>query len=245
MNKCIEKVGQYIYERCTKYFSFLLIFLILLFVFRPYDRSGFYTGAWQFCLTGVFIASIFNVQHTKAVTRWIIGLGVPALFCNWFMLIYQDFIFTTLFYLLTFSFIMVCSGSIISKVLLNAKVTMETLRGVVCVYFMIAFGFAFLFVMIEYLVPDSFILTADARHFYEHTHVLSEMMYFSFVTLLSIGFGTINAVKDVAQTFTVIEGIVGQFYVAILVARLIGVYSYYADVKRAGRKRKKELFPEH
>lgn len=173
------------------------------------------------------------------MTIVIIAFAIPALLCNWLMLIYQTWIFTTLFYLLTFVFIMVCAASIISKVLMNAKVTMETLRGVVCVYLMIAFAFAFLFVMIEYVVPGSFLLTDEAREFYVQTHILSEMMYFSFVTLLSIGFGTINAVKDASQTFTILEGMIGQFYVAILVARLIGVYSYYAERER---KNKKKLF---
>ncbi|MCB1117087.1 MAG: hypothetical protein KDK50_00745 [Chlamydiia bacterium] len=244
IRKAYRDIWSYIVEKCTKYFSFLLVFLILLFVFRPYDRGGVYSSVWQFCLTGVFISSIFNVQHTKAVTWIIVLLGVPALVCNFLMFFYEDFIYTTLFYLLTFGFIMVCSGSIISKVLLNARVTMETLRGVVCVYFMIAFGFAFLFVMIEYVVPGSFVLDPEARNFYNHTRILSEMMFFSFVTLLSIGFGTINAIKDVAQTFTIIEGIIGQFYVAILVARLLGIYSYYADAKQAKRS-KKHVFPEH
>lgn len=244
IRKVYRDIGHYLIEKCTKYFSFLLVFLFLLFIFRPYDRGGVYTGIWQIALTGVFISSIFNVQHTKTVTWIIVMLGVPALICNGLMFFYESFIFTTLFYLLTFAFIMVSAGSIISKVLLNARVTMETLRGVVCVYFMIAFGFAFLFVMIEYIVPGSFILDPEARNFYNHTRILSEMMYFSFVTLLSIGFGTINAVKDVAQTFTVIEGTIGQFYVAILVARLLGIYSFYADVKQA-RRSKKQVFPEH
>ena len=231
------------YSIFSKYFSLLLLFLILLFVFRPYDRGGFYNAMWQLCLTGVFIASIFNVKHSKLTTWLFIGLGIPALIFNWLMLAYQLPIFVILFFVLTFIFIMFSSGSIISKVILNAKVTLETLRGVVCVYFMIAFGFAFIFVLIEYLAPGSFILPNGSSTNYVHTHLLSEMMYFSFITLLSIGFGTINAVKDIAQTFTVLEGIVGQFYVAILVARLIGVYSYYTDLKRS--KKKKELFPEH
>lgn len=222
----------------TNYFSLLLIFLILLFIFRPYDRGGLYTSTWQLCLTGVFISSIFNVKHSKTMTWAIISLGIPALISNWLMIIYQLPIFAVLFYSLTFLFIVISAISIVDKVILNARVTMETLRGVICVYLMIGFAFAFAYVLIEYLVPNSFLLDEGAREFYVHTHLLSQMMYFSFVTLLSIGFGTINAVQDAAQTIVIIEGMIGQFYVAILVARLIGVYSYYAH------KSHKELFPD-
>ena len=236
----LEKIKSFcnrLYRYVTNYFSLLLTFLVLLFVFRPYDRGGFYTSTWQLCLTGVFISSIFNVKHSTAMTWTIISFGIPALISNWLMIIYQEPIFVILFFGLTFLFIVVCAISIIDKVILNARVTMETLRGVICVYFMIGFAFAFVYVLIEYLGPNSFILEEEARQFYVHTHLLSEMMYFSFVTLLSIGFGTINAVHDVAQTFVIIEGVIGQFYVAILVARLIGVYSFYAQ------RNKKELFP--
>ncbi|HPE85488.1 MAG: hypothetical protein KDK44_02045 [Chlamydiia bacterium] len=215
----------------------------MLFVFRPYDRGGFYYATWQLALTGVVISSIFNVKHSRAGTWLFIGLGIPALIFNWLMILHPLPFFVYAFFILTFIFIMVSSASIILKVILNANVTLETLRGVVCVYFMIAFGFAFMFVLIEYTKPGSFLLETNTTVGFLHTHLLSEMMYFSFVTLLSIGFGTINAIGDVAQTFTILEGMIGQFYVAILVARLIGVYSYYADLRAS--KKKKELFPEH
>ena len=52
-------------------------------------------------------------------------------------------------------------------------------------------------------------------------------MYFSFVTLLTIGYGDITALKDLAQTCSILEGIAGQFYIAILVSRLVAVYSFY------------------
>jgi hypothetical protein len=51
------------------------------------------------------------------------------------------------------------------------------------------------------------------------------MLYFSFVTLLTIGYGDIIPVNDIAQTAVVFEGMIGQFYVAILVARLVSLYS--------------------
>ncbi len=57
------------------------------------------------------------------------------------------------------------------------------------------------------------------------------MLYFSFVTLLTIGYGDITAVKDTAQTAVIMEGIIGQFYIAILVARIVSIYSFFSDKK--------------
>lgn len=58
-----------------------------------------------------------------------------------------------------------------------------------------------------------------------YAETISDLLYFSFITLLTVGFGDIIAVKDTAQTAVVFEGMIGQFYVAILVARLVSLYS--------------------
>jgi voltage-gated potassium channel len=88
-----------------------------------------------------------------------------------------------------------------------------------------------LYYHIEYIVPGSFHLLERDTSFVTYSRDLAQMMYFSFVTLLTIGFGDITPLKDVAQTAVVIEGIIGQFYVAILVARIVSVYAFFSDKK--------------
>jgi hypothetical protein len=92
---------------------------------------------------------------------------------------------------------------------------------------MVAFGFSFTYLFIAYLLPGSFQFESSIPSTMTHSHFLSEMMYFSFVTLLTIGYGDITAIHDVAQTLTILEGIIGQFYIAILVSRLVAVYSFF------------------
>lgn len=218
---------------CKSYFNLLLIFLILLFLFRPYNRSAVYIAIWQFCFTGVFLSSILNCRHHKTTKVIATFLAAPALLCNWFAHFYSITAFELAHTFLTFAFICVCAGSIISRVILNARVTLETLRGVVCVYFMIAFAFAYLYMMIEYWVPGSFyflegIIDLPSKSILNYNHVMSESIFFSFVTLLTIGYGNIHAISDVAQTASILEGMLGQFYIAILVSRIISVYSFYS-----------------
>ncbi len=55
------------------------------------------------------------------------------------------------------------------------------------------------------------------------------MLYLSFITLLTIGFGDIVPIRDMGQTAVVLEGIIGQFYIAILVSRLVGIYSFNSN----------------
>jgi len=94
---------------------------------------------------------------------------------------------------------------------------------------MVAFVFAYVYYLIEFVTPGTFRLATEGLSVFSYTQYLSEMLYFSFVTLLTIGYGDIVAIKDVGQTAAVLEGIIGQFYVAILVARLVSVYTFYGD----------------
>lgn len=205
----------------------LLVYLILLFFFRPSDKGMVYIGLWQLIFTGVFFASVFNCQHTVHTKALSICFGIPALILNWVAIFYPLTWIIALFLACTTIFIAICAVSILARVILHAKVTLETLRGAICVYFMFGFAFAFCFYFIDIVYPASFHIDGNTFAGYSHTHYMSEMFYFSFVTLLTIGFGDIVPAREVAQTFTILEGIIGQFYIAILVARLVSVYALF------------------
>ena len=57
--------------------------------------------------------------------------------------------------------------------------------------------------------------------------------HFSFVTLTSLGYGDITPVTDHARSLAFLEAIVGNLYLAVLVARLVGMYRPHSDVSTA------------
>lgn len=209
------------------YFSQLLISLILLFVLRPYNRGVIYGAIWGVLFIIVFLSAIFNCRHSKKVKIGSILFAVPTIIIQGIHLIFPNQILWIILLIFTIIFIFITTVSIIKQVVLNAKVQLETLRGVVCAYFMIAFGFAFIYYLLDTISPGVFYASHFDPEAITSTHYISELMYFSFVTLLCIGYGDITAVQDLGQTFTVLEGIIGQFYIAILVARLVSVYSFF------------------
>ncbi len=174
----------------------------------------------------VFFSAIFNVNHPRVVKTITGFLMIPALLLTWLNLFHPMEVLFVSDATLTATFILICTGSIVSDVLVRSKVNLETLRGVICAYFMVGFAFAYIYYLIEYVSPDSFHLIQRVSTF-SFNQYLSEMLYYSFVTLLTIGFGDITPLKNAAQTATIIEGIIGQFYIAILVARLVSVYAFY------------------
>jgi hypothetical protein len=58
---------------------------------------------------------------------------------------------------------------------------------------------------------------------------LSDFYYFSFITLATVGFGDIVAVNPFCKSVVMLEGIIGIFYIAILVARLVSIFVSITD----------------
>lgn len=210
---------------CTGYYNILLCCLVLLFIFRPYSRGPTYLFIWKTLLIATLLAAIFNCNHQRVVRWAVFLLAIPPLIFAW--LVGEEPSTSLIFVnaLATILFLVVCTSSIIYDAVLKPRVTAETLKGVVCAYFLIGFMFAYIYFLINYLIPSSFFAREEILQMFSFAHYLSEMVYFSFITLLTIGFGDVTPAKDVAQTFVIIEGIIGQFYIAILVSRLVSLYA--------------------
>lgn len=222
---------QWIHRFLTGNYNLLLIFLFFLFVFRPYHYHPLYIGAWKTVLTATLIIAIFNCSHRKTTKTVISILAIPTVLLSWVNLFYHDsFVFVAVA-VLTVVFMLICTSSIIYDVVIGATVTLETLRGVICAYFLVAFIFAYVYLLQEYIVPGTILIRGQILSLEPHTIYFANTLYFSFVTLLTVGFGDIVPAREWGQTTVVIEGIIGQFYMAILVARLVSVYSIFSHKK--------------
>ncbi len=223
------RIGSFLRGVNSGYYTYLLFFLVLVFAFRPTSESFWYVSTWKSFFTLTVLTAIFNAKHHHGVKVAAIVLAIPVFILSWGELLFVSNPLFIFHMFCTIAFLAICTASILRDVILHARVTGETLRGVVCAYFMIAFLFAYIYYLLEYLMPGSFHLIGNEGALSAHSHHTSVMMYFSFVTLLTIGFGDITPLLDLSQTFVILEGIVGQFYIAILVARIVSVYSFYAD----------------
>ncbi|MGI9414221.1 MAG: potassium channel family protein [Hyphomicrobiales bacterium] len=108
-------------------------------------------------------------------------------------------------------------------VLSVGPVTINRVIGSICVYMMVAFIFALLNVLTNWLLPGSF-SNLRATSLPEQ---LTEFVYYSFVTLNTLGYGDISPVGSFARTLAILEATFGVFYLAILVASLVGMQVSY------------------
>jgi hypothetical protein len=105
--------------------------------------------------------------------------------------------------------------AILGRVLRHEHVTMQTLYGAVCAYFLIGLIFSSL-----YGAMNDF---ADAPIFGEPVG-RSVFSYFSFTTLTTVGFGDYTAVTDLGRRVAVMEAVIGQVFIATTLARLVSMY---------------------
>lgn len=115
----------------------------------------------------------------------------------------------------------VISGYVAAKhVFTSSRVDRNILYGGVCVYLLIGVVWALIYDLISELVPGAF----QGLQIVDGKIPFDNFIYYSFVTLPSLGYGDIAPVAPLARTFAYLEAVTGQFYIAILVAGLVGMY---------------------
>jgi hypothetical protein len=111
------------------------------------------------------------------------------------------------------------AGVVARTVFAPGRVTHHRITGAILVYLSIAVIFTALFTMIGLLVPNSF----SGMSFEDNPALASKVIYFSFVTLTSTGYGDVFPVHPVARSLCNLETIIGQLYPATLLARLVSL----------------------
>ena len=131
-------------------------------------------------------------------------------------------------YATTAAFLLFASGSVFLTVLRERRVSADTILGGVCIYLLLGIAFVNLFVLVELATPGSIEVWGrpliEAAGDAGGTDELTLMLYFSFTTLTTLGYGDIHPMRPVAQLAATSEAILGQLYVAIFVARLVGLH---------------------
>jgi Ion channel len=116
-------------------------------------------------------------------------------------------------------FVIVCTLAVVvaRTVFGQGHVSFHRIVGAVLLYLLIALAFVSLFMLVGLQIPNAF----NGLVFEDNQKLASNLIYFSFVTLTSTGYGDIYPVHPVARSLCNLETIIGQLYPATLLARLV------------------------
>ncbi len=115
------------------------------------------------------------------------------------------------------AFFLFSAVAILRYVLVVQHVDVETILGALCVYLLVALVFSHVFALIYHLNPDAFRFAAERDG-------EAPWLYYSMVTLTTLGYGDIAPMSAAARMLSVLEAAMGQLYLAVLVARVVGLH---------------------
>lgn len=134
--------------------------------------------------------------------------------------------------LVQLSFFALTGVTILGDVLSGSRVDVQRIYGAVCFYLLLGVGWAQVYGLVEAFEVDAFAGLKPLPAGVEHRQDSSELLYFSFVTLTTLGYGDIRPIGSFARLFSSAEAIIGQLYLTILVARLVGLHISQAGLER-------------
>jgi hypothetical protein len=208
-------------------FLFLLISLLFLFFIYPFVRGA----ATKFNILDIFflvilLSGIYAISHNKRLLAIGLLLALTALgssVMNYFLMTTTLKIVTACSYGLFFSLLAFIT---FSQVMKDKKVTTNTLLGAICVYLLFGVIWTMLYHVLEITMPGSFIVSNE-----DVSRTGGNFLYYSFVTLTTLGYGDITPASSPARSLSSLEAVTGQLYIAILVARLVGLHIVHAGEK--------------
>jgi len=211
--------------------SYLLVAVILLFIYLLQEIEND-IPAIDVVYAFVILATIYVAGSER---KWLVAavvLAIPTLLLSAISNSEEWPPDTLSFIYLGFltAFIGFAAVAVVREVLMAERVTIHTISGTIVVYLFIGLIWALLYIFAEGLTPGSFSFTqVSALESGESADLLSSLTYFSLITLTSTGYGEITPVSDSARTLASMEAILGQIFLAVLVAWLVGKYLSHSE----------------
>lgn len=210
-------------------FSSLLIFIIALLIVGPLLEEFVHLRIFMDILwSAVFISAIYAVSHKKHHILIAVLLALPMLGAIWSKYFVQFNALLVVGSLCGAAFILFTIIQILIFIYGHQEVTRDMIVGAAVVYLLMAIMWTFIFTVVETLHPGSFNLPQGqdietGRHF----------LYYSFVTLTTLGYGDITPVTSLARSLCILEAVLGQLYLVVQVAWLVGVHVSQSMFKKS------------
>jgi len=205
--------------------QFLLGSLVALLVIFPFLEDVARPLFLIMPMTGVFVAAVLvadagprSVRHALIIGAIQVGLTVVSLIDRESRTSY--WVAVALALVATVVLMLFSTYCLMGYVLRARKVTQDQIYAGICMYLMLGFAFGAFYYLLSILDPQSFAANVDPG-----SGQKPDLMYFSFVTLATLGYGDITPRTNIARSLAVVEALAGMLFIAIFMARLVSMRS--------------------
>jgi hypothetical protein len=202
----------------------LLIVLALLFTVAPFVeeiKGGELIVSSLLSL--VLLGAVLAVADRKYVFVIALALAIPALAGRWINHFQPNLVHPAVFLVCALVLMVFIVARLLRFILRARSVNTEVLCAGIAAYLMLGLLWTIAYWLVDQLTPGgafSFSTTTGPRSINGFNG-----FYFSFITLSTVGYGDITPVSRIARWLAAMEAMTGSLYVAVLIARLVSLYS--------------------
>lgn len=208
-------------------YTTLLVAILLVILVSPHLQPGLgFDLLLSLGFGFILIAAVFAISGNR-VYLWVCWILLAAAASgNVLLLISPGPLFAMVRVIPSAMFFLLVSMAFLRHILEAEEINVDRILGAVCVYLLLGIGWTVVFSTLELLHPGSFripgeipILVAERQEM-----LFGVFIYYSFVTMSTLGYGDIAPITPAARTFSILEAIMGQMYLAVIVATLVGIH---------------------
>jgi ion channel len=204
-------------------YSFLGLFLALvaLILLPPFFGDGAEL-IQKLVWLAVLLAMLWLVTHDRRLMLIGVVFSLPILVISGYSLVNEATVWTLGYGIFGIIFMLFILSHLLRFVVVARRVSGDLIFASLCVYLLIGVIWAYVYLMMELVTPEAFSIDIDVQQGY--SALLRELIYYSYVTLTTLGYGDITPGTPIARSWAAMEAIVGQLYLTVIVARLMGLY---------------------
>jgi len=197
---------------------YLLIGIILfVFVFPILDNASILDIFGPLSYTIILLSGLSVIEKKKSKKlKWLSILVIISTIIIWINYFRGRDVYKFVSFVFSISVLISVSVIMISEIIKSKEIDKKLILESICGYLLIGVMFTLTNTLIQSLLPNSFILSSEEE--------ISDLIYYSFVSLTTIGYGDIIPQTDIAKIASVFFGLCGQLYLTIIIALIIGKY---------------------
>jgi Ion channel len=171
----------------------------------------------------VLIAAVFAVANRKRSLVIALVLAIPAITARWINQFRPDLVHPAVFLVCALVLLVFVIGHLLHFILCAPVVNVEVLCASIAAYLMLGLMWTVAYWLVDQLTPGGAFSFNTERGVHSMNGFTG--FYFSFITLSTVGYGDITPVSQAARWLAAMEAMTGLLYVAVLIARLVSLYS--------------------
>jgi hypothetical protein len=201
--------------------ALLVLLTLYVFVVYPLDQGDpLVGGIASVAFSLILVAGVVATATHHAVRLGVVIVALIGLTTHWSNVVLSGRVDHMVSAAAAVVFFATQTWFLLQRVFATGTVNAYRIMGAIAAYIVLGLLWANAYTLVYLIDPAAFQFSTPAAG----EPPTSEMLYFSFVTLTTVGYGDITAVNPIARSLVMLQALVGQLYPAVLLARLVTEY---------------------